>query len=342
MAIKIVSALDAGTNLHSESAFSLNALATDLLGAGGVIGAITNTSGIAPTTGAYAVNAQSTPNMSVRVTNGVLWMTGTPTGGVSQAVRVRMDASEDVNVASNSSGSTKYDWLYMVLDAAKMANPAADASDVATLFISRSTSNTVDNGTPPTYGLCLAVITVANGAASITNANIADARVRAGVNSISQNANVPTGQVVQVQQTDYSAAATGTTIIPADNTTPQITEGDQFMSLSFTPKSASNTLIVEAVVYATSSAINNLIAAIFKDSGADALAAGMQYGATATGSYRIKISCKAVAGSTSAQTWTVRVGASAAGTTTFNGLSGVSYLGATAAKSYIRITEVKV
>lgn len=195
MAVITVRALTSGSNSHGESAFSLNAFATDFIPSG-VVGAVSNTSGVAPTTGAFAVNAQSTPNMSVRVTNGVMWLFGTPSGGVSQAVRVDMDVSADVTVPSNSSGSTKYDWLYMVLDASKMANPAADASDVATLVLSRSTSNTVDNGTPPTYGYCVAVITVANGAATIANPNISDSRTRTGANMIAGSVTLPTTTTV--------------------------------------------------------------------------------------------------------------------------------------------------
>ncbi len=50
--------------------------------------------------------------------------------------------------------------------------------------------------------------------------------------------------VVQVVNTQDGAVATGTTVLPWDDTIPQNTEGDQYMSLSITPTNASNKLIL--------------------------------------------------------------------------------------------------
>lgn len=175
-----VSLLTAGTNNHEETSENANAMATDFVSEGVVdSGGITNTSGVAPSTGAFAVNAQSTPNMTVAVTSGVAYVAGAPTGQDSQTLRVRMTASTNVTISSNTSGVTKYDWLYIKLDADKMANPGVNADDVATLVTSRSSSSSSDDGTPPTYGYCIGVITVADSASSIANANITDSRVLA-------------------------------------------------------------------------------------------------------------------------------------------------------------------
>lgn len=178
-----VDILQGGTNSHGVTVEDFNGIATDLL-ADGVVGSITNTSGVAPMTGAFAVNAQATPDMTVAVTQGVAYITGTPTSGTSMRVRVKMDAAQNVSIASNSTGGTRYDWLYIKLDPDKMKDPDASASDVATLVTSRSTSSTTDNGTPPTYGYCIAVITVANGASSITNGSIADKRAECLANIV--------------------------------------------------------------------------------------------------------------------------------------------------------------
>jgi hypothetical protein len=170
------SLLTAGTNSHQETSENANGIATDFVSQG-VIGSISNTSGVAPATGGFAVNAQGTPDMTVAVSTGVAYVTATPTSQSSQSLRVKNASSANVTITSNSSGSTKYDWLYVSIDASKAANPADDASDVASLTTSRSSSSSTDNGTPPTYGYCIAVITVSNGASSITNANITDKRV---------------------------------------------------------------------------------------------------------------------------------------------------------------------
>lgn len=169
------SVLTGGSNNHQTTAEEVNALATDFVSEG-VVGAVANTGGVAPATGGFAVNAQGSPAMAVDVSAGVAYVTATPTGGSSQTLRVKSTATEEVTIAANSTGSTRYDWIYIKIDPDNAADPAADGSDVATLVTSRSTSSSSDDGTPPTYGYPIAVVTVANGATSITNANITDKR----------------------------------------------------------------------------------------------------------------------------------------------------------------------
>jgi hypothetical protein len=220
-----VSLLTAGTNSHEESSENANGIATDFTSQG-VIGAITNTSGVAPATGAFAVNAQGTPDMTVAVSAGVAYVTGTPTSQNSQNFRVRNTASSNVTISSNSSGSTKYDWLYISLDASKLADPAVNGDDPATLVVSRSSSSSSDDGTPPTYGYCIAVITVANGAASITNGNIADSRVLA----------------TSVQDGSIDAGALATNAVTGDKlATSAITLGYAEITSSFTQSGTGTT-----------------------------------------------------------------------------------------------------
>ena len=51
--------------------------------------------------------------------------------------------------------------------------------------------------------------------------------------------------VVQVVNVQSGASATGTTVIPDDDTIPQNDEGDEYLTLAITPKSASNILVIE-------------------------------------------------------------------------------------------------
>jgi len=338
MATKLVSVVTGGSNSHQTSSAEINGIATDFISQG-VVGAVSNTSGVAPSTGAFAVNAIGTPNMSVRVTNGYAYVTATPTGGTSQTFRVSMDATEDVTIAANATGGTRYDWIYLKLDADKLVNPAVAADDVFTLAQSRSTSASTDNGTPPTYGYAIAVVTVANGATSITNGNITDSRVQTGAKTTSAQA--ASGMAVQSASVVYSSVATGTTILPLDDTIPQNTEGDQYMTLAITPKSATNTLIIDVqATAANSAAAYNLCCALFQDSTAGALAAQAIYSPTAGGSVSFKITHTMTAGTTSATTFKVRIGANVAGTTSFNGQAGARIFGAIS-KSAIVITEYK-
>lgn len=173
-----VSILTGGSNNFETTAEHLNYGATDFI-SDGVVGAIANTSGVAPATGGLACNAQGTPNMTVAVTAGVAYVTATPTGQASQRLRAAI-AAQNVTISSNSTGGTRYDWIYVVINATNANNPNVSGSNVASLVASRSTSSSSDNGTPPTYGYHIATVTVANGASSITNGNIADTRTQAG------------------------------------------------------------------------------------------------------------------------------------------------------------------
>jgi len=100
---------------------------------------------------------------------------------------------------------------------------------------SRSTSATTDNGTPPTYGTLLAVVTVANGFSTITNSNIADKRVRTGFkgNWIDANGNEiakSSATASAVNEVTFTNAATGT------NPTISATGDDTNIGLTGVPK----------------------------------------------------------------------------------------------------------
>lgn len=171
--------LTGGVNNHETTSENANHIATDFIPEG-VVGAITNTSGVSPATGSFAVNEQSTPAMAVDVSAGQAYVTATPSGQSSQTFRINNNATAAASIAANSTGSTRYDWIYLDVDAATAAAPNTAGDDVTTIVVSRSTSASTDDGTPPTYGYALAVVTVANGASSIVDANITDKRVKTG------------------------------------------------------------------------------------------------------------------------------------------------------------------
>lgn len=177
----LTSIMTGGVNNHPTTSEEANAWSTDFISEG-IVGSYTNTSGVAPATGGFAVNAQGTPDMTVAVSAGVAYVQGTPTSQNSQTFRIKNTASSNVTISANSSGSTKYDWVYIKLDATKLNGPNVAGDDAATLVTSRSTSQSSDDGTPPTYGYPIAVVTVSNGASSITNGNIRDLRANCIVN----------------------------------------------------------------------------------------------------------------------------------------------------------------
>lgn len=172
--------LTGGTNSHATSAEEVNGVATDFV-TEGIVGTLTNTSGVAPMTGGFAVNASGTPDTNINISTGVAYVTATPTSQNSQNLRIKCTVTGTLTISANASGSTKYDWIYISVSATNAANPSSAADNVATIVASRSTSASTDDGTPPAYGYPIAVVTVANGFSTITNSNIRDIRTNTNV-----------------------------------------------------------------------------------------------------------------------------------------------------------------
>lgn len=147
------------------------------------------------------------------------------------------------------------------------------------------------------------------------------------------------GGVVQVVNFQTGAFATGTTLIPFDNTTPQNTEGDQYMALAITPKFATSKLLIN-VTWMGGHSVSTaaLIACLFQDSNVNALATGFQVQA-GVGVVTISYNYYMTAGSTTPTTFKVRGGSNSAGTTSFNGYAGAAYFNSTLVSS-MTITEI--
>ena len=122
---------------------------------------------------------------------------------------------------------------------------------------------------------------------AVTWANIPDANVP--VSAVTQHqaslsitesqiSDLAAGLVVNYAATSDGAVNTGTTLMPLDDTIPQNTEGDEYMTLSITPTDADNLLEIEAVGNFSHSAAGRwLLMALFQDSDADALAVAPNY-----------------------------------------------------------------
>lgn len=144
------------------------------------------------------------------------------------------------------------------------------------------------------------------------------------------------GQPVQQAITTTGSLSTGTTVIPGDNTIPQNTEGDQYLSQAILPNSGANLLEIAAVMYVAHSTAN-VAMALFQDSGANALACGWAYGNGV--SANIPLRFREIANTTSSTTFKVRAGGFSAGTLTVNGFSGGQFFNGTLISS-LAITEI--
>lgn len=134
--------------------------------------------------------------------------------------------------------------------------------------------------------------------------------------------------VLQIVSTFTGAVAIGLTPTPLDDTLPQNTEGDQFMSLSITPKSATSTLMVIALAaVANNVAAGYVTGALFRDTAASAFASETVESVLANQLCPLWIAGSIVSGSLSSTTFKFRAGSNVAAIVSFNGISGVRVLG---------------
>lgn len=126
--------------------------------------------------GHLLVEEYSTPNMSVDVNPGIAYVLNDSFTEFSSDPKfwdIIVDATVNVSISSNPSGSTRIDLICLKVDTG--VSPNADASNVSTVLVVEGTPGAGQPATPSNHEL-LAVVTVANGETSIENADIADSR----------------------------------------------------------------------------------------------------------------------------------------------------------------------
>ncbi|ANM12037.1 hypothetical protein [Rhizobium sp. N324] len=211
--------------------------------------------------------------------------------------------------------------------------------------------NKVDVGSPSDGS----VTTVKLGADAVTAAKMsaADAaairtKIGAAASGVAiTNAQMPTGSVVDSASASYAANATLTTVIPRDDTAPQITEGTEILTLTITPKSTTNKLRCRFRGQVSRSAAGTVIAAIFatgtsiNGTAADARNAVGVTVVSADQAFMSSVEVDFVPGITTAVTISVRVGPDAvAGTARLNGSTAGRLLGGVSAATLV-VEEIK-
>ena len=151
----------------------------------------------------------------------------------------------------------------------------------------------------------------------------------------------PTGGSVQFLATNTGAVFSCATVVPKDDSIPQITEGIAVLTQAITPLTATNNFDIEAgcMVSATNAA-DNITAAIFIDTTANALSCISLYAFDNNALYNLHLSHKMSAGTTAARTLYLRVGGSAGGVT-INGIGGTRQFGGVGS-AYLKVRETKV
>lgn len=151
------------------------------------------------------------------------------------------------------------------------------------------------------------------------------------------------GQVLQVINSQEGTLDTGATALPYDDTVPQITEGDEYMTAAITPNNSSNKLKIDVVAFLAHSVDQTISGALFNtDSHAtNALAAGAITGGAAEYLKCLTFTHYMDAGTTSSTTFRFRAGGASGANTLFNGITAEQKFDGVMASS-ITITEIEV
>jgi hypothetical protein len=149
------------------------------------------------------------------------------------------------------------------------------------------------------------------------------------------------GQEIQKVRNDTGAVATGGTQIPADDTIPQISEGDQYMTQAITPSSAANVLRVRARSMLIQSGAGVVSAALFQDATLNALFAYQDDTLSATGFANATFDALMLAATVAATTLRMRAGPGSAVTVGFNGTSGGTRRFGGVSHSFMEVQEIQ-
>lgn len=115
--------------------------------------------------------------------------------------------------------------------------------------------------------------------------------------------------VIQIQYaTDAAVSAALSTNIPFDDTIPQNDEGDEVITQAITPKASTSILEIVATLHISAAAAEHIIAALFVDTTADAIAASVHYVGAGDKIVTMTLRHLLVSGSTTARTYKVRIG----------------------------------
>ena len=133
------------------------------------------------------------------------------------------------------------------------------------------------------------------------------------------------GLLLQSDSRVDTSVATTVNTIPLDDTVPLNTEGEEFMTLTFTPKKINSKIMIDVTwIGSHSAAVYNIIVALFV--GTNCLKSAV--GSANSANQMLTINFRAFYDTASGPvTFRVRAGSPQAGTLTFNGFGGNRKLG---------------
>jgi hypothetical protein len=162
-----------------------------------------------------------------------------------------------------------------------------------------------------------------------------------GAGAVTWETNSSTGILVQEVSSSTSSRVTCSTALLGDDTIPQNTEGDEVLTVTITPKSATNLLLIEFNTFYSVSTAQSVTAGLFQDSTAGAISSSV-LGTMGTAGYftNSTLRHKMTAGTTSSTTFKIRVGCQVAPRIVYiNGSPTARVLGGTAS-TWLTVKEI--
>lgn len=317
-----LAANQSGTSLRTDINGALEALATLQAGAVGTL----------PATYANMLHADTSSGHIQKRNNGDTdWDYITP---IDQRIITSAIGTDAYAITlSPVLGSYKNGVIYRFK--ADVANTGTASLDINSLGVktlkkwANGSLSTLDSGDIPVGGMVMAMFDSVNDCMIVLNP-----------------ARSPVGHVVQEVSFSDADYMYGSTLIPWDDTIPGKAEGDEYLSVSITPKRSSNILKIFVLLnVANSASIQGITLALFKEvSGVHDDYAMATVGVVPTGiDYTIPavLVHRVAAGTTSEITFNVRAGVNASGYLLVNGVSSLGRLNGGVRYSYIIVTETE-
>jgi len=163
-----------------------------------------------------------------------------------------------------------------------------------------------------------------------------------GAGGVTWESNSDIGTLVQTVYTQQTSVVTVNSSWALDNSIPQNTEGVEITTVTITPTSATNLLLIKAHAFGQVTTGTNSALAFFQDSTANALAATANpYASNTSWTASGTLMYAMISGTTSATTFKLR-GSAGVGTWYVNGDSSATRLYGGVALAYIEVLEIEV
>jgi hypothetical protein len=265
--------------------------------------------------------------------------------GVMRDQQLQEQIDRALTLSANSTGvsaelptpeaSTLIGWSS---DALSLVNYEPDTADG---LVSAAMAPVVQAGTLALGRTAFGATSVGGAVFTATDAAAARTAIGAAATGATGRANLGfTAALVNRAFGSYATNADLTTVIPADDTIPQNTEGTEIISVTLTPTSASSRVRLRFRGQFALTSGGSGVAAVFSSASANALAATIAE-ATANNARQIDCEWEYVPGVTTALTFTVRVGPVGAYTMRMNGLDSARLFGGVSAATLV-VEEIAV